>query len=179
MIGFEGGATAIKWMRQWTSASCLLLALLLLAACGATPGPLPLTASQGTARTADEPDPAAGAMTLLLEGGDSASLNDDNLIEVGRTLYTSNCAPCHQPNGEGLPPTFPALNRNPFVTVSDPTAVIDAVLHGRQVMPAFEPTLSPQEVAAVISYIRNAWNNEAPVVDIEQVREVQEEASTQ
>lgn len=106
-------------------------------------------------------------------------MSDAALIAMGARIYATYCAPCHQPNGEGNLSTFPALNRNPFVTVSAPTAVIDTVLYGRQVMPAFAPVLSAQEVAAVISYIRNAWSNEASVVSTEQVLEVQEEGRSQ
>jgi mono/diheme cytochrome c family protein len=93
-------------------------------------------------------------------------------IAWGERLYAANCAPCHQPNGEGTLGTFPSLNRNAFVTVSDPMGVIETVLHGRRIMPAFAVTLADPEVAAVLSYIRNAWNNEAPVVNVEQVNRV-------
>jgi cytochrome c6 len=92
-------------------------------------------------------------------------------LEDGRALYIANCAPCHKVNGEGNLSLVPALNRNPFVTVNDPTAVIDTVLHGRRVMPAFEGALAPQEIATVISYIRNTWNNQAPKVETSQVEQ--------
>ena len=123
-----------------------------------------------------------GAVILPPSGNADVSLDDATLIAMGETLYLGNCAPCHQPNGEGNLATFPALNRNAFVTVSDPTAVIDTVLNGRELMPAFAVTLSAQEVAAVISYIRNAWKNQAPTVNAQQVRSMQggvESAPTQ
>src|SRR5690606_12421381 len=124
---------------------------------------------QGPTSTVAEASPAVGGVAPLPQEGEAAALSDAALIEMGEAIYMSNCAPCHQPNGEGNLGIFPALNRNAFVTVRDPTAVIDVVLHGRQVMPAFEATLSAQEVAAVLSYIRNAWDNQAPVVDPEVV----------
>ncbi len=124
-------------------------------------------------------DPPRDAPLAVVPEIEFTPLSDAALIAMGEKIYATNCAPCHQPNGEGNLSIFPALNRNPFVTVSTPTAVIDTVLHGRQVMPAFEPTLSAQEVAAVISYIRNAWSNEASVVSAAQVREVQEEDRSQ
>jgi cytochrome c oxidase subunit 2 len=106
-------------------------------------------------------------------------LGDAALMAVGKTIYASNCAPCHRPNGEGNLSIIPALNRNAIVTVSDPIPVIDTVLHGREVMPAFEVTLSAREVAAVLSYIRNAWNNQASVVSEGQVRAAQDATTSE
>jgi cytochrome c6 len=174
--GFEGGAAAIKWMR----ASGLLLALMLLAACSRMPSGSRAEAIQESggivAEVNAEVNRAAALLTPFAQGNEAAPLSDDALIEMGRLLYTSNCAPCHYPNGEGNLSLFPALNRNAFVTVSDPTGVIDTVLHGRELMPAFASTLTDQEIAAVISYIRNAWNNQASVLDESHVREVREGA---
>ncbi len=144
------------------------------AACSAQPAQLP---QQNLAPHSVAVNPDRQAVTALTPApqmdGD-AQLNDAALIAMGATLYASNCAPCHQPNGEGNLDTFPALNRNAFVTVSNPTAVIDTVLHGREIMPAFVSTLNDVEVAAVISYIRKAWNNNAPGVHAEQVRNMRE-----
>ncbi len=87
------------------------------------------------------------------------------LIEEGAARYTVNCAPCHQANGEGKLGRFPALNQNAFVTNQSPEPLIRTVLYGRGLMPAFNLTLQEREVAAVLSYIRNSWNNEAAVID--------------
>ncbi|MCC6454688.1 MAG: cytochrome c [Caldilineaceae bacterium] len=154
--------------------SGLLLALMLLAACSGMAGGSRAGAISGG--IVAEVNRAAAGLTAPPQGDEAAPLSDDALIAMGRQLYASNCAPCHQPNGEGTLSLFPALNRNAFVTVSDPTGVIDTVLHGREIMPAFASTLSDREVAAVISYIRNAWNNQAPVLDESHVREVREGA---
>jgi len=100
------------------------------------------------------------------------------LINQGRELYTANCAPCHQANGEGILNTFPALNGNPFVLTEDPFPAIYTVLHGRELMPSFEGALSGRQIAAILSYVRNAWDNQAPVVSAEQVQGVQEADDT-
>jgi mono/diheme cytochrome c family protein len=161
----------------WMRAGGMVVALLLLAACGGTPSQLESGGSLvgNNVETGIQVAPIAGAATLDQEG-EPTPLSDAELIEMGGMLYMSNCAPCHQVNGEGTLSTFPALNRNPFVTVADPTGVIDVVLHGQQIMPAFERTLTAQDVAAVVSYIRNAWDNQAPVVSEAQVREVQSQS---
>lgn len=164
----------------WVCGYSLSLALL-FAACRAMPVQVSIQTApqstesdvQGTVRASLPP-----AALHTVEGeAEVLPLSDAAQIEIGKGVYINNCAPCHHANGEGNLDRFPALNRNAFVTVSDPTAVIDTVLHGREVMPAFEGSLTAQEMAAAISYIRNAWNNQASVVSAAQVREVQEETT--
>jgi cytochrome c6 len=94
-----------------------------------------------------------------------------DLVAQGKATFEEHCADCHRLSGEGLPPTFPALKGNPFVQ-GDPGAVIDTVLKGRKglaTMPSWQGTLSNAQVAAVLSYIRQAWGNQAPPVSPEQV----------
>ena len=86
----------------------------------------------------------------------------DELMDVGESVYQKNCASCHQANGEGLPPTFPALKDSPIAT-GDVMAHIDIVVNGSSknpAMAAFGPQLSEVDLAAVITYERNAWGND-------------------
>lgn len=89
--------------------------------------------------------------------------------ELGEEVYENQCASCHQSSGEGVEGQFPALRDNDFVT-GDPEPVIDIVLHGRGAMPAFA-NLEDEEIAAVVSYIRNAWDNEVDAVTEDEVAE--------
>ncbi|MEL0167233.1 MAG: cytochrome c oxidase subunit II [Pseudomonadaceae bacterium] len=84
----------------------------------------------------------------------------DELVERGEKVYATACASCHQPNGEGLPPMFPALKGSPIVT-QDMAAHLDIVLHGKPgtAMAAFGKQLSEVDIAAVITFERNAWGN--------------------
>ncbi len=84
----------------------------------------------------------------------------DELMQRGEQVYLSTCAACHQPNGEGLPPAFPALKNSP-IAVGDVEAHIDIVLNGKAgtAMQAFRDQLDSVELAAVITYERNAWGN--------------------
>ena len=50
----------------------------------------------------------------LLSGSAWAQASGD-LFQQGQKVFEENCAQCHRANGEGLPATFPALNKNPFV----------------------------------------------------------------
>lgn len=83
------------------------------------------------------------------------------LMSKGKALYETNCSACHQLNGQGMPPTFPAL-KGSSVAVGHPVSRhIELVLHGvtGTAMQAFEKQLNEKELAAVITYERNAFGN--------------------
>jgi len=84
----------------------------------------------------------------------------DELMERGESVYASACAACHQSDGSGSPPAFPALQGSQIVT-EDMDAHIDTVVNGVSgtAMQAFGKQLSEVELAAVITYERNAWGN--------------------
>ncbi len=84
----------------------------------------------------------------------------DELMARGEKAYASACASCHQPDGAGMPPAFPALKDSPIAT-GDMAAHIDIVVNGVSgtAMQAFGGQLSEVDLAAVITYERNAWGN--------------------
>lgn len=88
------------------------------------------------------------------------NMSMDELMEEGERVYNATCAACHMPNGEGLSGVFPALKGSQMV-LEDQTAHIDIVLNGKSgtAMQAFGKMLSLKEVAAVVTYERNAWGN--------------------
>jgi mono/diheme cytochrome c family protein len=104
---------------------------------------------------------------LALLGGSAWAQAAGNLFKPGQEVFEENCAQCHRANGEGLPDTFPALNKNPFV-LGDPKPVIATVLNGRKgslgQMPAWKDKLEDGQIAAVVTYIRQAWSNRAAAV---------------
>jgi len=96
----------------------------------------------------------------------------EELIAKGEQVYTANCAACHQPTGEGIPGTFPALKGSKIATgpVADH---LNRVINGKPgtAMAAFGPQLSDSEIAAVITYERNSWgNNTGDAVQPSQVK---------
>ena len=76
-------------------------------------------------------------------------------------LYATHCSTCHQANGKGLPGAFPALAGSPIAT-GPAAGHIDIVLNGKPgtAMLAYGPQLSNEEIAAIITYERNAWGND-------------------
>ena len=82
-----------------------------------------------------------------------------DLAARGEKVYAANCVACHQAGGQGTPPTFPAL-KGSQVVLGPQDAQLDIVLKGKAgtAMASFKQ-LSDTELAAVITYTRNAWGN--------------------
>jgi cytochrome c oxidase subunit 2 len=82
------------------------------------------------------------------------------LTERGEGVYQKNCVACHQVNGQGLPPVFPALAGSEIV-MFDKDRNVEILMEGVQgaAMQSFANQLSEVDMAAVITYTRQAWGN--------------------
>jgi len=91
----------------------------------------------------------------------NASMSMDELMTLGKDTYMAHCAACHQPTGAGLPPAFPALKGSTFITQGKVADHISTVFNGRSGtgMQAFGKQLNLKQIAAVVTYERNAWGN--------------------
>lgn len=89
----------------------------------------------------------------------SKTFTMDELKTRGEQVYASNCAVCHQANGMGLG-AFPAINGSKIAT-GPIDEHIKIVVHGKPgtAMQAFGTQLSDADIAAVVTYQRNAWDN--------------------
>jgi len=89
----------------------------------------------------------------------------DELMAKGEQVYNTSCAACHQPNGQGLPPTFPAIAGSALAT-GDAAAHIGLVLNGKTgtAMAAYRDILNDADMAAVLTYQRNSWGNDAGII---------------
>ncbi|SDH98617.1 cytochrome c oxidase subunit 2 [Vibrio xiamenensis] len=98
---------------------------------------------------------AASAQSAL-----SQTLSLEALMRQGEAVYLDRCAVCHQPTGVGIPGAFPAIKGSPVATGALELH-LDTVLNGRAgtAMQAFANQLTEQEIAAVVTYQRNAWGN--------------------
>ncbi|OEF05346.1 cytochrome c oxidase subunit II [Vibrio genomosp. F10] len=103
----------------------------------------------------------------------TASLSLEELMTPGEQIYVDRCAVCHQVAGTGIPGAFPAIKGSKIATgnIDDH---LDIVVNGRSgtAMQAFVNQLSEQELAAVITYQRNAWGNDTG--DVVQASDVNE-----
>jgi nitrite reductase (NO-forming) len=100
-------------------------------------------------------------------------------IRRGEAVYKTNCAACHQPNGQGIPSAFPPLAKSDFLN-KDKIRAIKVVTGGLQgkvvvngqeyngVMPAW--SLSDEEIANVMTYIYNSWGNSGKEVTADEVK---------
>jgi cytochrome c oxidase subunit 2 len=104
----------------------------------------------------DEKKAAAAALAELTE----KTFTFDELYTLGEEVYNRSCASCHQAEGQGLPGVFPALKGSP-VAVGPIDHHIDVVVNGvaGTAMQAFGEQLSEVDIAAVVTYERNAWGN--------------------
>jgi mono/diheme cytochrome c family protein len=112
-----------------------------------------------------------------------ARLVSPAVMESGRKIYATQCAVCHGDEGKGHPPGLPALAGNQSITMSSPVNAIRMVLNGGYApgtrknprpygMPPFSHILNDDEVAAVVTYIRVAWENSGTPVTAAQANEL-------
>jgi mono/diheme cytochrome c family protein len=111
-------------------------------------------------------------------------------IKLGRRVYSQICQACHQENGLGLVGQYPPLAKSEWVLAPAPGRLARIVLNGLSgpiqvgnqtydnVMPAWRDTLSDVEIAAVLTYVRQEWENKAPEVKPEQVAALREKTKT-
>jgi cytochrome c oxidase subunit 2 len=82
-----------------------------------------------------------------------------DMMARGQKAYEANCAVCHKPDGKGQG-AFPALDGSKIAgDQAKKDEHIHLVLNGKNAMPAWGKTLSDTEIAAAITYERNAWGN--------------------
>lgn len=86
----------------------------------------------------------------------------EKLMEQGKSIYDKACVACHKDNGEGMPPVFPALKGSSVTVGENIERHIEMVLYGVEgtAMQAFGKQLSDADIAAVVTYERNAWGND-------------------
>lgn len=129
--------------------------------------------------------------TLKLGGGMTAAPTNAPLdpLKLGRRVYAQVCQTCHQENGLGVAGQYPPLAQSEWVQAPSPARLIRIVLNGLSgpiqvagqtydnAMPAWRDDLSDAEVAAVLTFIRQEWGNQASPVEFEEVRTIREQTA--
>lgn len=117
--------------------------------------------------------------------GDAVEAALDPVAE-GERIYQTNCMACHQVTGQGLPGSFPPLAESEWVA-KDPALLARIVLHGMQgpitvkgseynsIMAPLGAVLSDEQIAYVLTYVRQAWGNSAGPVEASVVAEARSE----
>ena len=99
-------------------------------------------------------------LAAAAEAASDKTWSKEDLLEKGQGLFNTKCAACHQITGLGLPPAFPALKGSKVAT--GPVANhLHTVLNGRPgtAMQSWS-MLNDLEIAAIVTYERNAWGND-------------------
>jgi mono/diheme cytochrome c family protein len=110
------------------------------------------------------------------------------VLELGEIVYRqkAKCDACHQPAGQGSPGQFPPLAGSDWVLASKPDRIIRIVLNGftgpvevsgqqyNNTMLPFRDILSDEDIANLLSFIRNAWGNKGSFVTPEQVKAIRD-----
>lgn len=115
------------------------------------------------------------------------SANDP--MKVGADAYQRYCSPCHQASGMGVPGQFPPLAGSDWVNTEGPNRIIRIILNGlggpvdvngvtynAQMTPFGDTIVSDDELAAIVTYVRNSWGNEGSACTAEEVAAVRAES---
>jgi mono/diheme cytochrome c family protein len=136
------------------------------------------------------PPGTAGSVSYTADNKTTDDLKAGTTSSRGAELYLDNCSACHHSDGKGGGATFPAMAGNPSVLASDPSSLIRLVLAGGAMpstpaapsnlgMPGFGWRLSDQEVAQLVTFIRQSWGNVAPAVESAAVAEIRSKIDTE
>lgn len=144
---------------------------------GAASGPMAEVVELSTSQMTDADLEAIAtylkSLTRTTDAPPPLSATDPKMV-AGQAIYRDQCSACHGLDGHGTPMLFPSLDSS-VVRAEDPATLVRIVLRGtRSVATAAEPTapgmpsyggqLDDAQVAAVLTYIRNAWGSAAPPV---------------
>lgn len=122
---------------------------------------------------------AVGTATTQWKQG---TITKQQQMRAGGVLYNGTCSVCHQSNGKGLPGVFPPLDQSDYL-MADKRRAIEIVLNGfsgpitvngqpyNSVMPPMSQ-LNDDEIANILTYVLNEWNNKDGIVTAEEVAEV-------
>ncbi len=105
---------------------------------------------------------------------------NDTAMQTGKRVYDSQCSACHSPSGEGVRAMIPRLAGNASINATSAASLLNVVLNGATGpvthrnptgagMPRFDWKLSDDQIAAVLTYIRNSWGNTGTAVSTHDV----------
>ena len=117
-----------------------------------------------------------------------AAMGKEIVMEKGKRIYTQLCFACHQAEGQGLPGVFPPLAGSDWLMADKKRAIVSLigglsgpVIVNKQTYNGVMPPsmLSDEQIASVLTFVRNSWGNSGDVVTVEEVKKVHAESSGQ
>lgn len=106
---------------------------------------------------------------------DHVDMTREDLMSLGKRKYEQFCTACHLSTGKGMPPVYPGLKASSVVVGHPISRQIDIILNGvpGSAMQAYADQLTDEEIAAVATYVRNAWkNNTNDMIQPNEVRQI-------
>lgn len=181
---------AVAGMGKWSAQDIAALLKTGISEHSAASGPMAEVVLGSSQFLSDDDALAIGTYLKTLAATPSPTPSSDATpsqasLDLGKKLYTQHCAQCHQDSGEGSGSAWPTLSGNPTVNAPSPVNAIRMVLDGGfapptaanprpHSMPPFGETLNDNDVAMLVTYIRNSWSNSAGAVtalDVNRIRE--------
>lgn len=146
-------------------------------------GPMAAVVEDSTSRMPDADLKAIAEYlkSLPASAADEATAPAANIMNAGKNIYADQCSACHQLGGDGVKNIFPSLKGSAAVQSRQPLSVVRLILNGGHPasgpgipnalsMPSFGWKLSDDQVAAVATFVRNAWGNKADPVSASDVK---------
>jgi mono/diheme cytochrome c family protein len=140
-------------------------------------GPMAEVVRESTSKMTDQDLKAIATYLKALPAStsDAPAAPDRNVMTAGQAIYRDACSACHQLGGEGVKGIFPSLKSDAVVQSGEPTTMLRIILNGGHAastaehpaslaMPSFGWKLSDDQIAALATYVRNAWGNKASPV---------------
>ena len=116
-----------------------------------------------------------------------ATLTKEIQVEKGKGVYMQTCFVCHQPEGQGVPGQIPPLAKSDFLMANRENSIRgvlagrtgEVVVNGKKYNSVMAPLqyLTDEQVANVVTYVRNSWGNQGDAVSPQEVRKIRGEVS--
>ncbi|MGX7877453.1 c-type cytochrome [Mesorhizobium sp. ORM6] len=150
-------------------------------------GPMAEVVKDSTSRMTDADLKAIASYLKSLPPSsvDAPATPNRDVMKQGQNIYLDQCSACHQLGGDGAKNMFPSLKGSAAVQSREPLSVVRLILNGGHAasvpgspkllsMPSFGWKLSDDQIAAVATFVRNAWGNRADPVSSDDVKALRE-----
>lgn len=122
------------------------------------------------------------ALALKQQQEDQPDMSRDDLMDLGKKKYRQMCSACHLSSGLGMSPVYPPLKGSSVVVGHPISRQVELILNGvpGSAMQAYADQLTDAEIAAVVTYVRNAWgNNTNDTIQPNEVRKIRQDLKVQ
>ena len=132
------------------------------------------------------PAPERGRATFVATDSTMGAIMAGNESSPGGRIFMDSCAACHRLSGSGETSTFPPLAGNSSVLSADPSSLISVILQGARApstasapsglaMPGFGWRYNDADIAALATFTRSSWGNDATAVSAAKVAKIRDQ----